>query len=171
MTGSGHTMPTEPLSVLFLCTHNSARSLLAEALLNHLGGGRFRAFSAGRTPRQDRRPDPLVLEVLRGADVPTQGLHSKSWDEFAGPGAPPLDLVITLCDQAAGETCTYWPGAPATAHWRYPDPGEFPGGKEDRRWAFTDTFNGMKRRLELLIAAEPDRFSLAAKARELGNVF
>lgn len=167
-------MAAKLLNVLFLCTHNSARSILAEALLNHMGGGRFRAFSAGSSPRDHQQPNPLGLQVLREAGVPTEGLRSKSWDEFAGPDAPQMDLVITVCDNAAGEACPYWPGAPATAHWRYPGPSEFPGSTEERLWAFNDTLKGIKGRLELFIAAKPetlDRLSLQAKAREMANVF
>lgn len=165
---------TQPLNVLFLCTHNSARSILAEALLNHLGGGSIRAFSAGSSPRENQQPHPLALQALREAGVPTQDLRSKSWDEFAGPAAPAMDLVITVCDNAAGETCPYWPGAPATAHWRYPDPGEFPGTQEEKLRAFASTLGGIRQRLESFIAARPqalDRLSLQAKARELANVF
>ncbi|MBC5783364.1 arsenate reductase ArsC [Ramlibacter sp. USB13] len=167
-------MAAKPLNVLFLCTHNSARSILAEALLNHMGDGRLRAFSAGSSPRDDQQPNPLALQVLQEAGVATEGLRSKSWNEFARPEAPAMDLVITVCDNAAGEACPYWPGAPATAHWRYPDPSEFPGSKEARLWAFNDTLNGIRRRLELFIAARPetlDRLSLQAKAREMANVF
>lgn len=163
-----------PLHVLFLCTHNSARSILAEALLNHLGGGRVRGFSAGSSPRENQRPHPLALEVLREAGVATEGLRSKSWDEFAGPDAPRMDLVVTVCDNAAGEQCPYWAGAPATAHWRYPDPGEVPGSEQDRRDAFAQTLRGMQRRIEQFVAAHPealDRAQLQARARELANVF
>lgn len=165
---------TPPVNVLFLCTHNSARSILAEALLNHLGRGRIRAFSAGSSPRENQQPNPLALRVLRDAGVPTQDLRSKSWDEFAGPEAPAMDLVITVCDNAAGETCPYWPGAPATAHWRYPDPSEFPGTQEEKLGAFAQTLRGIRHRLELFLAARPealDRASLQAKAREMANVF
>lgn len=162
------------LNVLFLCTHNSARSILAEALLNQMGGGRVRGFSGGSSPRANQQPHPLALQALRDAGVPTEGLRSKSWDEFAAAGAPPMDLVITVCDNAAGEQCPYWPGAPATAHWRYPDPSEVGGSEKERRHAFELTLQGMRRRLERFLSAEPaslDRLALQARARELANVF
>jgi arsenate reductase len=104
-----------PLNVLFLCTHNSARSILAEALLNAMGQGRFKAYSAGSSPRDNQQPHPLGLQALAHAGIPTEGLRSKSWDEFAAPGAPHMDLIITVCDNAAGEVCPFWPGHPATA--------------------------------------------------------
>lgn len=144
-------MARRPVNVLFLCTHNSARSILAEALLNHLGGGRFRAFSAGSSPRENRQPHPLGLQVLREAGVPTETLRSKSWDEFAGPGAPHIDLVITVCDNAAGEACPYWPGHPATAHWGYPDPSEVQRTEEERLAAFRRTLHAIRQRLDLLL--------------------
>ena len=139
----------KPLNVLFLCTHNSARSILAEAMLNHLGKGRFQAFSAGSSPRENQQPNPLGLETLRQAGITTEGLHSKSWDVFAAPDAPHMDLVITVCDNAAGEVCPYWPGQPATAHWGYADPSEGSGSNEDKRLAFTQTLHQIRRRLEL----------------------
>ena len=113
-------MPKQPINVLFLCTHNSARSILAEAVLNHIGRGRFKAYSAGSSPRENQQPNPLGLKVLRAAGIATEGLSSKSWGEFAKPDAPHMDLVITVCDNAAGEVCPYWPGQPATAHWVMP---------------------------------------------------
>src|SRR5207245_3943087 len=112
----------QPINVLFLCTHNSARSILAEALLNHIGKGRLKAYSAGSSPRANQQPNPLGLKVLQATGISTEGLRSKSWDEFAGPDVPHMDLVITVCDNAAGEICPYWPGHPATAHWGYADP-------------------------------------------------
>jgi len=141
----------KPLNVLFLCTHNSARSILAEALLNHLGKGRFQAFSAGSSPRANQQPHPLGLETLRKAGVSTDDLSSKSWDVFAAPDAPHMDLVITVCDNAAGEVCPYWPGQPATAHWGYADPSEGQGSDDDKRAAFTQTLHQIRRRLELFI--------------------
>ena len=161
-----------PLNVLFLCTHNSARSILAEALLNHLGRGRFRAFSAGSSPRENQRPNPLALEALAHAGVSTEGLRSKSWDEFAAPGAPHMDLVITVCDNAAGEVCPFWPGQPATAHWGYADPSEAQGSDDDRREAFRRTLHLIGRRLELLVslpASALDRLGLQDQARRLAK--
>ena len=166
------TLSHTPLHVLFLCTHNSARSILAEALLNHLGAGRFKAYSAGSSPREHQQPNPLALEVLQEAGIDTQGLCSKSWDEFATPGAPKMDLVITVCDNAAGEVCPYWPGQPATAHWGYADPSEAPGGVASQREAFRHTLSLLRARLTALIALPSDRLTpahLQAAARALAS--
>lgn len=160
------------MNVLFLCTHNSARSILAEATLNHLGKGRFRAFSAGSSPRENQQPHPLALEVLRRAGISTEGLHSKNWDEFGSADAPHMDLVITVCDNAAGETCPYWPGQPATAHWGYADPSETEGTHEQQLEAFRETLLAIRRRLELLVNLPPasvDRLALQRTARELAQ--
>ncbi len=167
-------MTTEhpPLNVLFLCTHNSARSILSEALLNHLGRGRFRAFSAGSSPREHQKPHPLALEVLQSAGVSTEGLHSKSWDVFAQPHAPQMDLVITVCDNAAGEVCPFWPGQPATAHWGYADPSATEGDEAQRREAFRQTLHLIRRRLELLVnlpAPSLDKLAIQKTARELAG--
>jgi arsenate reductase len=165
-------MSDRPLNVLFLCTHNSARSILAEALLNHVGQGRFRAFSAGSSPRDNQRPNPLALQMLQQAGVPTKGLRSKSWDEFAAPGAPTMDLVITVCDNAAGETCPFWPGHPATAHWGYADPSNATGSQTQRLEAFRQTMLAIRRRLDLLINLPParlEKLSLEQSARELAT--
>lgn len=142
---------SKPLNVLFLCTHNSARSILAEALLNHLGQGRFKAYSAGSSPRENQQPNPLALETLTHAGVPVEGLYSKSWDEFAKPDVPHMDLVITVCDNAAGEICPYWPGQPATAHWGYADPSGIDGDEDKKREAFRQTLHLMRQRLELFV--------------------
>lgn len=149
--------PHQALNVLFLCTHNSARSILAEALLNALGQGRFQAYSAGSSPREQQRPHPLGLQVLQAAGVPTEGLRSKTWDEFAGPGAPHMDLIITVCDDAAGEVCPVWPGHPATAHWAYADPSAGAAPDEVKLEAFRTTLLLIKRRLELLINLPADK--------------
>lgn len=164
--------PHAPLNVLFLCTHNSARSILAEALLNHLGGGRFRAFSAGSSPRENQQPNPLALRALQAAGVSTEGLYSKSWDVFAGPSAPHMDLIITVCDNAAGEVCPVWPGRPATAHWGYPDPSNVSGSEQERLQAFSRTLAAIRQRLELftsLPAAKLTREALAESAKALAN--
>lgn len=139
------------LNVLFLCTHNSARSILAEALLNHLGEGRFKAYSAGSSPRENQRPHPMALEALAQAGLPVDGLYSKSWDEFAKPDAPKMDLVITVCDNAAGEVCPYWPGQPAMAHWGYADPSAIEGDEDEKREAFKQTLHMMRKRLDLFV--------------------
>ncbi len=161
-----------PLNVLFLCTHNSARSILAEALLNHLGGGRFHAYSAGSSPRENQKPNPLAIETLHKAGIATDGLSSKSWDVFAGPDAPHMDLVITVCDNAAGEVCPYWPGQPATAHWGYADPSAVEGGEDKQREAFRQTLHLIRRRLEALVNLPPerlDRLSIQQTARDLAQ--
>ena len=171
MTTVSPTMPPA-LNVLFLCTHNSARSILAEALLNHLGEGRFRAFSAGSSPREHQQPHPFALDALRQAGVSVEGVHSKSWDVFAQPDAPVMDLVITVCDSAAGETCPYWPGQPATAHWGYADPSAAPGSDDERRAAFALTLQRMRARLLALVRlplARGDRQALAQAARALAE--
>ena len=140
------------LNILFLCTHNSARSILAEALLNDMGGDKFRAFSAGSSPRENQQPNPLALKALQSAGVSIDGLSSKSWDVFATPNAPKMDLVITVCDNAAGEVCPFWPGQPATAHWGYPDPSETQGSDAEKLDAFRQTMLMIQKRLHLLVS-------------------
>ena len=149
------------IHVLFLCTHNSARSILAEATLNHMSKGRFQAFSAGSSPRENQQPNPLALKVLAKAGISTEGLRSKSWDEFGKTDSPVMDLVITVCDNAAGEVCPYWPGQPATAHWGYPDPSEVSGDEAQRQEAFNQTLMAIRRRLELLVNLPPDKLERA----------
>lgn len=161
-----------PLNVLFLCTHNSARSILAEALLNAMGEGRFKAFSAGSSPRDNQQPHPLGLQVLRNAGIATDGLRSKSWDEFAAPDAPHMDLIITVCDNAAGEVCPIWPGHPATAHWGYADPSAGDGTEAQKLEAFRKTLHDIQRRLSLLISLPADKLQhamLQSTARELST--
>ena len=161
-----------PLNVLFLCTHNSARSILAEALLNHMGQGRFKAFSAGSSPRENQLPNPLGLRVLQQAGIAVGGLRSKNWDEFALPNAPHMDLIITVCDNAAGEVCPYWPGQPATAHWGYADPSAGDAPEAVKEAAFAQTLIAIKWRLELLInlpAERLDAMSLQGTARQLAH--
>jgi len=163
---------TQTLNVLFLCTHNSARSILAEAMLNHLGKGRFKAFSAGSSPRDNQKPNPLAIETLSHAGISTDGLHSKSWDEFAKADAPHMDLVITVCDNAAGEVCPYWPGHPATAHWGYADPSEVQGGADKQREAFRQTLHLIGKRLEIFVnlpATSLSKLSIEKSARELAT--
>lgn len=159
-----------PLNVLFLCTHNSARSILAEALLNDMGHGRFKAYSAGSSPRENQRPNPLGLQVLQKAGVSVEGLRSKSWDEFVVPGAPHMDLVITVCDNAAGEVCPFWPGHPATAHWGYTDPSAGDASDEAKLEAFRQAMHMIRCRLELLMnlpAQKLEQAVLQSTAREL----
>ena len=161
-----------PLNVLFLCTHNSARSILAEALLNDMGNGRFKAYSAGSSPRANQQPNPLSLQVLQRAGVSVQGLRSKSWDEVAAPQAPQMDLIITVCDNAAGEVCPIWPGHPATAHWGYADPSQGDASEEVKLEAFRQTLHMMRRRLELLVNLPDDKLEkarLQGTARELAS--
>jgi protein-tyrosine-phosphatase len=166
------TVESKPLNVLFLCTHNSARSILAEALLNHLGQGRFKAYSAGSSPRENQRPNPLALETLTGAGVSVEGLYSKSWDEFAKPDAPKMDLVITVCDNAAGEACPYWPGQPATAHWGYADPSEASGDDDKKREAFKQTLHRMRKRLDIFVnqpQSSLSKMAIEKTARDLAR--
>jgi len=163
---------SKPINVLFICTHNSARSILAEAILNHVGRGRFRAFSAGSSPRDNEQPNPFALETLHKAGISTEGLTSKSWDVFSQPDAPHMDLVITVCDNAAGEVCPYWPGQPATAHWGYADPASAPGGEEAQRTAFRQTLQLLGRRLEAFVNLPLDRLArlpLQQAARDLAK--
>ncbi len=165
-------MTEKTLNVLFLCTHNSARSILAEAILNHIGTGRFKAWSAGSSPRENQQPNPLGLQVLKSAGISIDGLRSKSWDEFAGADAPQMDLVITVCDNAAGEVCPYWPGQPATAHWGYPDPSDVEGTEAQRLEAFRQTLHVMKRRLDILLSLPREKLAktlLQSTARDLAK--
>lgn len=152
---------TPPLNVLFLCTHNSARSILAEAILNHIGQGRFKGFSAGSSPRENQQPNPLGLQVLQGAGISTAGLRSKNWDEFALPDAQRLDLIITVCDNAAGEACPFWPGHPATAHWGYADPSLAEGTDLQKLEAFTQTLYALKHRLILMCSLPAEKLEKA----------
>jgi protein-tyrosine-phosphatase len=159
-------------NVLFLCTGNSARSILAEATLNHLpaGRGRFRAYSAGSEPKGTVHP--LALALLREEQMPTEGLRSKSWDEFAGAAAPVMDFVFTVCDNAAAEVCPIWPGRPATAHWGVPDPAAVGGSDEIKRDAFRDALSALRRRIERFVELPFDelpREGLQERARQIGS--
>jgi len=161
---------SEPMNVLFLCTGNSARSILAEALLNHLGGGRFRAFSAGSMPKGEVNPHALPL--VRALGFRAEDFRSKPWDEFAVPGAPKLDFVITVCDNAAGEVCPVWPGQPITAHWGVPDPAAATGSEAEIAVAFREAAQRLRNRIELLVAlptAKLDRMSLQARVRDIAK--
>jgi arsenate reductase (thioredoxin) len=153
---------TTPLNVLFLCTHNSARSILAEALLNHLGQGRFKGYSAGSSPRENQQPNPLGLQVLREVGISTNGLRSKSWDDFALPDAPQMDLIITVCDNAVGEVCPFWPGNPASAHWSYADPSAGDAPDADKLIAFRHTLLAIKHRIELFVSLPPEKLQAVA---------
>ncbi len=162
-------MTDGPFNVLFLCTGNSARSILAEAILNDKGRGRFRAFSAGSFPTG--RLHPFAVDLLERMKLRTDGLRSKSWDEFAAPGAPQLDFVFTVCDDAAGETCPVWPGQPVTAHWGVADPARVQGSDLEKTEAFREAFRLLERRIDLftsLPVASLDRMALSQRLREIG---
>lgn len=161
-------MDDRVFNVLFLCTGNSARSVLAESLLGQLGAGRFRAFSAGSQPKGEVHP--MALEVLREYGFPHEGFRSKNWREFAVPDAPRMDFVITVCDNAAGESCPVWPGQPMTAHWGIEDPAAVTG--DGQQLAFVKAFNQMRRRVELLVAlptASLERLELEQRVRRIGR--
>lgn len=163
-------MAERPYNVLFLCTGNSARSILAEALINRRGQGRFRGFSAGSHPKG--AVHPIALQLLKKMNLPTEGLRSKSWDEFAAPGAPPLDFVFTVCDNAAGEVCPYWPGQPMTAHWGVPDPAAVEGSDTEKWLAFRDTFRMLDNRIKILTSlplASFDRMQLQQRLDAIGR--
>ena len=157
-------------NVLFLCTGNSARSIMAESVLNHEGAGRFRAFSAGSHPKG--MVDPYAIKMLEMAHLPTEGLRSKGWDEFASPDAPRLDFVFTVCDAAAGEVCPAWPGQPMTAHWGFPDPAAFQGPEKERMAVFADVFRGLRTRIGIftnLRFEALDRISLKREVDRIGR--
>ena len=163
-------MSEKTYNVLFICTGNSARSIIAEGLLNAASHGRFRAYSAGSHPKGEVHP--LALEELHRLRIPTDGLRSKSWKEFAGADAPQLDFVITVCDKAAGELCPAWPGQPITAHWGMRDPAAVDGSEEERRRAFYDVAVMVKRRLDIMMALPIpllDRLALEKQVREIGK--
>ena len=154
--------------VLFVCTGNSARSILAEGLLNHLGRGRFLAHSAGSHPAG--QVQPLALSTLQALGMAHEGFRSKSWDEFAAPGAPPLDFVFTVCDRAAGETCPFWPGQPMTAHWGVPDPAAVHGTASEKARAYMDTAITLKRRIELMLALPMAGLDSMAVQRHISDI-
>jgi protein-tyrosine-phosphatase len=162
-------MSRHPFNVLFLCTGNTARSIMAEVLLNSMAGGRFRAFSAGSHPKG--AVNAYALELLQKNRLPTEGLRSKSWDEFAAPGAQALDFVFTVCDQAAGEVCPVWPGQPMTAHWGIEDPAAVTGSAEQIRRAFFKAYNQLQHRLSIFASLpidKLDRLSLQQRLDEIG---
>lgn len=161
-------MSEKTYNVLFLCTGNSARSILAEGVLNHLGNGRFRGYSAGSFPKG--QVHPLSLALLHSAGIHTGLLRSKSWDEFAEPGAPKMDFVFTVCDQAAGEVCPVWPGNPVTAHWGVPDPAAVEGSDEAKRHAFRDVFQALQYRIRLFISLPIEKLDRMAVQREVGRI-
>ncbi len=157
-------------NVLFLCTGNSARSILAEAILDREGAGRFRAFSAGSRPKGEVHP--LAIELLRRLNHDTAFARSKSWDEFAAPGAPRMDFVFTVCDRAAAEECPYWPGQPTTAHWGLPDPAAAEGNEAERHLAFADTYRMLRNRISAFVSlplASIDRLALRRRLDEIGR--
>ena len=161
-------MAERVLNVLFLCTHNSARSVMAEALLNVLGAGHFRAYSAGSMP--SGRVNPFAVELAKSIAYPVDEVRSKAWDEFATPGAPHMDIIITVWDDAAGEVCPVWPGNPTTAHWGYPDPSRVDGSDADKRAAFEKVFIAIRRRIELLISLPAEKRERLALPRELKRI-
>jgi protein-tyrosine-phosphatase len=157
-------------NVLFLCTGNSARSILAEAILTQLGGGRFRAFSAGSHPKGEVHP--YALELLQKLNHDTSFARSKSWEEFAAPGAPQMDFIFTVCDQAAGETCPVWPGNPMTAHWGVPDPAAVDGTEAEKRFAFVDAYRMLQNRISVFTSLPLqalDRLALHKRLKEIGQ--
>jgi len=158
----------QPYNVLFLCTGNSARSILAESLMDHWGAGRFRGYSAGSFPKGEVHP--MALRLLQEMGLRTEGMRSKSWDEFAAPGAPPMDFVFTVCDQAAAEPCPVWPGQPVTAHWGVPDPASVDGSEAARMLAFRDTFRMLETRIKLLVALPIGSLGTLAITRKVGEI-
>ncbi|MDT3686770.1 MAG: arsenate reductase ArsC [Pseudorhodoplanes sp.] len=164
-------MPDRVLNVLFLCTGNSARSVLAESILNRVGAGRFRAFSAGAQPKGAVHPQTIAL--LQSLDYDVSSLRSKSWDEFAKADAPPIDFIFTVCDNAAGEACPVWPGKPISAHWGIPDPAEAVGSDAEVALAFKDAYRMLRQRIELLTALpleKLNRVAIQSRLREIGQI-
>src|SRR5882672_12283589 len=160
----------KPFNVLFLCVHNSARSIMAEVIINYVGRGKFKGYSAGSHPAT--APNPFALETLRRLHFPTDGLYSKDWDEFAKPGAPEMDFVLTVCDNATGEVCPVWPGQPITAHWGVEDPSAVQGSEEDKRRAFFKAYSLLQNRIQLFLnlpLLKLDRVALKRRLEEIGK--
>lgn len=163
-------MKNKPYNVLFLCTGNSARSIMGECILNRVGHGKFRAFSAGSEPKGEIHPN--TIELLRKLNYVTGDLRSKSWDEFAAPGAPAMDFVFTVCDQAAKEVCPLWPGQPMSAHWGIPDPAAVSGNEVERRLAFAEAYRMLSNRISIFVnlpIASLDRLTLKRRLEEIGH--
>jgi arsenate reductase len=161
-------MTEKNYNVLFLCTGNSARSIMAEVLLNHLGRGRFKAYSAGSFP--SGKVNPFSIDTLRNMGLPADGLRSKSWDEFTLPGAPRIDFIFTVCANAAGEACPVWPGRPASAHWGVDDPAACEGAEDLRRAAFRDAALILRRRIEFFVNLPLEKLDAPALKRELDHI-
>jgi arsenate reductase len=164
-------MENRTLNVLFLCTGNSARSIMAEVMLNSMGQGRFKAYSAGSHPKG--AINPLAVELLHKNRLPTEGLRSKGWQEFSQSGAPVMDFVITVCDQAAGEVCPIWPGQPMNAHWGIEDPAAADGSEEEKRKAFFTAYNRLRNRLSIFTSlpmSKLDRLSLQRRLDDIGKL-
>ena len=160
----------KPYNILVLCTGDSARSIMGEALFNTMGGGRFQAYSAGSHP--SGKVNPFAIEQVRALGYSVEGLRSKSWDEFAQPGAPEMDFVVTVCDKAAGEMCPLWPGQPVTAHWGFPDPVAVEGTDEEKRAAFAQTLRQIQRRVQLFLSLPLetlDRMAIESRMRAIGK--
>jgi arsenate reductase len=160
----------KPYNILVLCTGNSARSIMGEALFNTMGAGRFQAYSAGSHP--SGKVNPFAIELVRALGYPVEGLRSKSWDEFAQPGAPEMDFVVTVCDKAAGEICPLWPGQPVTAHWGFPDPVAVEGTDEEKRAAFAQTLRQIRTRVQLFLSLPLetlDRMAIENRMRAIGK--
>jgi arsenate reductase len=161
-------MTDKTYNVLFLCTGNSARSIMAEALVTTMGQGRFKGYSAGSKPVG--KVNPFAIEVVVEAGYPTENLRSKSWDEFATPGAPQMDIIITVCDSAAGEVCPYWPGHPATAHWGFEDPAAVEGTDDAKQFAFRHVAEQIRTRMQLLVDLPIETMSIKAVREELHRI-
>lgn len=166
----GATAMQKPYNILILCTGNSARSIIGEALFSTLGVGRFKAYSAGSHPTG--KVNPFAIEQVQSLGYPVENLRSKSWDEFAQPDSPPMDFVVTVCDKAAGEVCPFWPGQPVTAHWGFPDPAAVQGTDQEKRAAFTRTLHQMRNRVQLFLSLPLetlDRLAIEKSVRAIGK--